>query len=436
MNKISAEGFRTLLEGVPDGFFVHDETGRLLDLSERCCADLGYTRDELLGMSILDISGGEAKEANLATWQAARAGLSMSYRDVAVHKDGSRFPVEVRLTCQVVDDRKLFLGVALDVAEAESTDDRTADLRAAHERLAIAAAVGGLGIWDYDIARDAMQCDPQWYRIMGRDPARPVRSIAEFRGFIHPDDADRATEVHQAARRISDSADNYGIVFRIVRPDGEIRWIRSTASVVSDDAGLPVRAVGFVVDVTDVQHATARLEQQTREDPLTGLANRRRLDEELTKACFHATRTGEPLTLAMIDVDHFKLYNDAEGYVRGDEALKAVADILQSVARRPYDLAARYGGDEYLLMLPGVDEPEPILDHIIAELAKRQIAHRGSPAGPMLTISCGSVVAPELADVGPVELLKQCDRALYQAKAEGRNRVHVVRLDERRVATA
>lgn len=426
LNNISADGFRALVANIPDGFFIHDESGHILDLSERCSADLGYTREELLQMSILDISDGLAGKESPAVWRGAAAGFTATYRDVTIHRDGTRLPVEVRLACQIVDGRKLFLGVALDIVErADVAMDGAAALREAHERLTLAAASGGLGIWDYDIGRDEMQCDPQWYRIMGRDPARAVRSIAEVRAFIHPEDAERATEVHEAARLAAAGDENHGPVFRIVRPDGEVRWIRSAASVVHDEDGAPMRAVGFVVDITEAHHAAASLKQQTLEDPLTGLANRRHSDEALRKASLHAMRTGEPLTLAMIDVDHFKLYNDMEGHVRGDDALKGVGDILRAAARRPYDLAARYGGDEFLLLLPGVEQPEELIGRILEAVAALAIPHPGSPVASHLTISCGCVTASELADLAPLDLIAACDSALYRAKADGRNRIHL-----------
>lgn len=440
---IKSDAFRILLESVPDGFFVHDETGRFLDVNARSCTDLGYRRDELLRMSINDISRGADAAANAARWRDAPPGLAMQFRELAVRKDGTTFPVEISLTCQSIDGEKLFFGLARDISESEAVRtaaerandelerrvaERTAELKEAHERMGMAVRVGGLGIWDYDLARDRLTCDEQWYRIMGRDPAQPVRNIAAFRAFVHPDDAERVTEVRQTAAQLVAEGLDYGMVFRIIRPDGTLRWLRSAGHVVEDDEGQPRRAVGFVVDITEAHLAEAKLHRQTQEDPLTGLANRRRWDAELAKACLHATRTGEPVTMVMVDVDQFKLYNDRHGHVAGDEALKAVADILKAIARRPYDLAARYGGEEFVLLLPGVDEPGAILRTIGEELAKRAIAHPASPVAPYLTVSCGCVVALELADATPLDLITACDRALYRAKETGRNRSEVVRI--------
>lgn len=440
MPKISADAFRILLETVPDGFFVHDGSGRLLDVNAQSCANLGYSRDELLERNINDVSCGAGPEENARKWTDTPVGAAMSFQERAVRKDGSTFPVEISLTCQLIEGQKLFFGLAHDVSDRETAREatmransdlerrveaQTAELRYAHERMMMAARVGGLGIWDYDLVRDALDCDAQWYRIMGRDPLAPIRRIAGFREIVHPDDVELAGEVEETAARLVAENEDYEVVYRIVRPDGEMRWIRSAACIVVDSEGRPARAIGLVEDITESWLAEESLQRQTLEDPLTGLANRRRLDEELAKACLHATRTGEAVTMVMIDVDHFKQYNDEHGHVRGDNALKSVAAILTNIARRPYDLAARYGGDELVLLLPGIDDPGPILQKISDDLAVLDIAHPASPVAPRLTVSCGGVVATELADVTPLDLLVACDRALYRAKENGRNGNHV-----------
>lgn len=441
MSTIGAEGLYFLIESAPDGFFVHDAAGRILEVNARACTDLGYAHSELVGMSINDLSCSAALAENARLWAEAQPGMSETLRRTVLRKDGSAFPVEVRLACQMVDGRKLFFGFARDISEREPLQE--------HGRLALAARVGGLGIWDYDLARDELDCDEQWYRIMGRDSATPVRTVQQFKAFIHPEDVDRATEVEGTAARLAADGQDYGITFRIVRPDGEIRWVRSAASLIHGAGGKPSRAVGFIVDITESRLAEERLRQsnlslqqekealnqhseelrrKTLEDPLTGIANRRCLDLELERTRLHAIRTRQPLALALIDVDFFKLYNDHHGHLQGDAALKAVAAILTSCLRRPYDLAARYGGEEFVVLLPGNDRPEAILQKIASDLAALQLAHEASPIGPHLTISCGCVVASQLERFSAAELLSHSDLALYRAKEAGRNRVEVVRL--------
>lgn len=286
-------------------------------------------------------------------------------------------------------------------------------------------------------------CDEQWYRIMGRDPAQPIRVLAEFRPFIHPEDVDRATEVDMTLAELVASGHDYGIVFRIVRPDGEIRWIRSAACLTDDANGLPKRVmVGFVVDITETLLAEEALRQtnlslqeenlalvrqgeelarQSFEDSLTGIANRRRLDQELERACLHTRRTGEPMTLAMFDIDFFKQYNDRYGHMQGDVALQAVARVLASAARRPYDFAARYGGEEFILLLRDTAKPEVVFQRIKTDLAALAMPHAGSSVSPYVTVSCGSVIVTSATDITPAGLLAQCDAALYRAKENGRN---------------
>lgn len=311
-------------------------------------------------------------------------------------------------------------------------------LRQSRERLAIAVGVGGLGIWDYDIERDHLYCDEAWYPIMGRDPADPIHSIEDFRPLIHPDDQGRATEISQTATELIATNRDYAIVFRIIRPNGDIRWVRSAACVVQGLSGEPVRAIGFVVDITDAWHgemalrdANSALEEektsltrQSREDPLTGIANRRYLDSELVRICDHAGQVSEPISVGMIDVDRFKAYNDRYGHLEGDAALQQIANALQSVARQS-DLVARYGGEEFAFIMCGVADPAPVLERFALVVANLAIVHEGSPTG-YLTVSCGCAIFHSCTNLSPLQLLGMSDGFLYEAKMAGRNR-YVIR---------
>lgn len=164
----------------------------------------------------------------------------------------------------------------------------------------------------------------------------------------------------------------------------------------------------------------ARLSSQ---DSLTGIANRRHFDEALERACRHAARTGEAIGLAMIDVDHFKQYNDGYGHGAGDDALCQVAGILQGVARRPYDMAARYGGEEFVLLLREAAHFADTLEQLRHEIMGLQIPHALSETAAVLTISGGGIVARLTAAVAPATLLRRADALLYRSKKEGRNRV-------------
>ncbi len=165
------------------------------------------------------------------------------------------------------------------------------------------------------------------------------------------------------------------------------------------------------------------LERLSLQDGLTGIANRRCFDLALAHACRHTMRSAEPLGLAIVDVDHFKSYNDRYGHGAGDQALRTVAHTLAAALQRPYDLVARYGGEEFALLLPGTRDFSAVLEQLREKIAALNIAHDASGTAPFLTVSCGGIVADAVSAQHPGTLLERSDTALYQAKKEGRNRV-------------
>ena len=169
----------------------------------------------------------------------------------------------------------------------------------------------------------------------------------------------------------------------------------------------------------------AELQLLSTVDGLTGLANRRRLDELLDQECRRARREGAPLAVIMTDVDFFKKYNDSYGHQGGDECLRRVAAVIAQSARRPADLAARYGGEEFALVLPHttVQGAAKVAEGLRAGVADLNILHSSSAAAPYVTLSLGVAVAdPDSPHLDPARLIELADTALYDAKRSGRNR--------------
>ena len=170
--------------------------------------------------------------------------------------------------------------------------------------------------------------------------------------------------------------------------------------------------------------ANRELERLATQDPLTGLANRRRFDEVLNLEARRAAREGTPLSLLLIDLDHFKGFNDRYGHVAGDECLKAVSRQLALSAKRPGDLAVRYGGEELAIILPntGLEGAMRVAEQLLECIRGLGIAHAASHFG-RVTASIGAASLQGRHGLGsPVELVEAADRALYRAKAAGRNR--------------
>jgi diguanylate cyclase (GGDEF)-like protein len=170
------------------------------------------------------------------------------------------------------------------------------------------------------------------------------------------------------------------------------------------------------------QRAERELAQLAATDALTGVANRRMLDQSLRHEWFRAQRSGKSLSLLMIDADHFKAFNDRHGHQAGDQALRELARVITANVRRPADLVARYGGEEFSVILAETDSvgAQQIAEHVRA--AVEQLPRMEGDEMPM-TVSIGISTWTVASEISLEQLLFAADRALYQAKEGGRNRV-------------
>ena len=174
----------------------------------------------------------------------------------------------------------------------------------------------------------------------------------------------------------------------------------------------------------DLASANRELEKLSRQDGLTGIANRRYFDSYLVSELRRGARERQSLSLILSDVDHFKAFNDCYGHQAGDDCLRRVAAALSSAGRRPADLAARYGGEEFAMVLPGtviegaVDVAQAV-SRVIEGLA---IPHARSAVSPKVTLSQGIVALTPEKETSSEDMIKRADQALYLAKQQGRNR--------------
>lgn len=170
------------------------------------------------------------------------------------------------------------------------------------------------------------------------------------------------------------------------------------------------------------------LSESANRDSLTGIHNRRMFDEHMLRVWQQATREQTPLGLLLVDLDHFKAFNDRMGHQAGDACLARVAGVLPAAARRPLDLAARYGGEEFAILLYDVrrDKVEEICRQLHASLAKAALKHPASPVSEHVTFSIGAACIEPLAGRGPEGFIQLADEALYSAKEGGRNRTVVM----------
>lgn len=162
------------------------------------------------------------------------------------------------------------------------------------------------------------------------------------------------------------------------------------------------------------------------QDPLTGIANRGAFEDYFERAWKHCAREQIPIAVALVNIDHFREYNDCYGHPAGDQCLKAVARVVDDASQRPLDFAARYGGEDFVLLLPGCNtcRARDIVDELRRNVIASVIEHAGSPTSALLTVSGGvSSLMPRNGIDDRDELIRLADEALYNAKSDGRNRV-------------
>jgi diguanylate cyclase (GGDEF)-like protein/PAS domain S-box-containing protein len=267
---------------------------------------------------------------------------------------------------------------------------------------------------------------PAARQILGREPEALVgRPAIEA---VHPDDIPAVQEV---VARLRGGLREAVMTYRVRRPDDTEIWVEAAMRVAFDPrSGEPDGVVAISRDVTERKVLEARLAELATTDGLTGLFNRRALDEALDREWRRAFREGSHLSVLLLDVDHFKAFNDSHGHGAGDACLREIAAAIGAAARRPSDLAARYGGEEFAFLLPGTEAAGAleVAERIRAAVQGLGIPHATSPEGSV-TLSIGAASCqPRIGTPpdAPGALVAAADAALYGAKRSGRNRVRLV----------
>jgi diguanylate cyclase (GGDEF)-like protein/PAS domain S-box-containing protein len=264
---------------------------------------------------------------------------------------------------------------------------------------------------------------PSSIRIVGWRPDQLVGTPAL--AGVNPEDLVRVEEAVAALKH--GDTEEARIAYRTRHREKSEIWVESTLRVTRTVTGKVDGVVAITRDVSQQKKLEGKLETLAIEDGLTGLANRRRFDERLLEEWGRAQRENTPLAMLILDLDHFKMFNDEYGHPAGDECLRAIAGILRMEAKRTADLAARYGGEEFAMLLPNTDAKgcARIAEKILREIRRAGMAHRLNLPSGRVTASIGGAVFRTGADrsAGHASLIEAADRALYSAKRGGRDRL-------------
>ena len=271
---------------------------------------------------------------------------------------------------------------------------------------------------------------PQIEELLGW-PQDSWRTVDDWATRMHADDRDYVVNfcVSQSQAGVDHEAD-----YRALTSDGSHVWIRDVVHVVRREDGSVDSLIGFMFDISERKKAEDQvlrlqkeLEKLSFTDGLTGIANRRLFDNHFASEWKQSVASGKPLSVILLDIDCFKQYNDFYGHIAGDECLRRVAQTLATTCDDAASTVARFGGEEFALLLPNTDADaaRAIAEECIAAIAALTMPHEGSTVGKHVTASLGLASGVCRDEMAPRTVLERVDQLLYQAKRNGRNRIEI-----------
>jgi len=303
-------------------------------------------------------------------------------------------------------------GVMVDVTGRKEAEEA---LRTSESSLVAAQRIAHIGDFEYSVEEDEAHWSDELYRIFGFAPRQFVPTYKTFLRSVHPDDKNL---VREAVREAQFGEKQGGGDYRIVRPDGGVRVVRSHYEVIHDVSNRIIKLVGTVHDITERRALEEQLQHQAFHDSLTDLPNRRLFVNRLEHALERTKRgTGRQVAVLLMDLDGFKNINDSLGHEAGDLLLVVMTERLKR-CMRPEDTLARFGGDEFTALVEDVDGPEDAV-----RLAERLVECLGEPfvvegtemfVGASIGIALGSA-----STKSSEEMLRDADTAMYRAKEAG-----------------
>lgn len=427
----TAEQLELALEGADLGLWDWDVRNDRFNHNEVVRRQLGYAPGELgdSGSAWRNIVHREDAERLISSIEAHFRRESAAYEcEFRVrHKQGhwvwllSRGKVVER---DALDTPVRMTGTHMDLTRRKSS---AAEAEQSAEMLRRTGELANIGGWELDLTTMRYEWTEQIFRIHELEPG-PTPRLEEAMNHYPPQGRPSLLAAIEAGAREGTSWD---LELPFVTAKGNSRWVRVQGLAVCED-GCPVRLLGAFQDITEKKNNALELHRLNEEltrlsttDALTEVGNRRLFDQTLKAEWLRAARRQGPVALLMIDVDHFKEYNDHYGHPAGDAVLRQIARMVGESVRRGGELVARYGGEEFALLLPGADLEAAcaVAERCRQRVIDAKIEHRASTTSAWLGVSIGvaSQVAMPSVDCGV--LVEIADAALYRAKRCGRGRI-------------
>ena len=397
--------------------------GRLVRVNTAMCDLLGRGEADLLTLTFLEVTHPDDATAGADLLRDLLDGRRPSLRLTKRYVTGNGRVVWGDATVTAVCDAS---GAVLH--RVAQILDVTAE-HALRESLVEAQRIAHIGSWQVEVATGAVVWSPELYAMFGMDPASPVPDYTDHSALFTPSSWQ---ELSAALQVTQETGLPYELELEMVRLDGTRGWMLARGEALRDADGAIVGLTGVAMDVTERKTASDALRVLATHDPLTGLANRVALLDEITRAVSSGRRSRQSTAVLMMDLDRFKNVNDTLGHTAGDDLLVAAAARIETVVRAG-DLVARLGGDEFVVVMRDLGDPAEAVragDRLVDAF---RAPFTTAESELYATASVGVAIATGTGDAG--DLLQEADTAMYAAKRAGRDRVWVFNEDLRATVT-
>ena len=394
-----------VINALPGLYFLVDEDGHFHRWNTEVERVTGYGPERIGAMRPTDFIAEADHARALAAMEQGfcegQASLEAQLRTAS----GRAIPYLFSASRIELEGRAYLNGVAVDISRRKD----------AEERLHFALRCAHAGTWDWDVESGTLQWSEETDHLFGRDPdAAGPPGYAGWLQRVHPDD--RAAVEADIRRAMDGGRDDFYVEYRIHHPQNGERWLAQWGRISYGPEGTARRVTGLGLDITERKETEQELERLATLDDLTGAYNRRSADSFLKNAISQVQRYGQPLSVVLFDIDHFKMVNDTYGHEEGDTVLKAVV-AAAGRALRDADILSRWGGEEFLVLAPKTDLEGTL------RLAERMRGSVDEATAEAIHVTASFGVAQYRPGEAASRLLKRVDDALYRAKENGRNRV-------------
>ncbi len=410
----AATRLRTVADTAVDGLILIDANGSLLMFNRACERLFGYGAEEMIGKNVKCLMPSpyhEEHDRYLDNYNRTgqRKIIGTGREVVGRRNDGTTFPMDLSVGETKEDGKTVFVGIIHDVTERKQavvTEKRLTTILATIDNI----------VWS--IAADTYETlylNPAAERIYGRTASAFYADPKLFMSIVHPEDRLR---VAQMLPELIEKG-TMTIQYRVVRPDGEVRWLEDNAVIARATDGRPVRFDGVASDITERKWHEAQVLYLATYDALTNLPNRNLLSDRLTQDMARAQRGGRTVSVLVLGLDRFKLINDSYGHNFGDALLRELATRLRSSVG-PGDTVARLRGDEFAVLISSLNKPQETVPAVRRLLNIFSHPFVIDHVEQYATASVGIAVFPTDGS-DPEILLKNAGAAMNRAKSPGRN---------------